>query len=113
MGWTYFYNYDRASRLELCRREFGERTTANKILKDAMIDNVYYAAMKHISTGEIWGLIVLTDMSDGEFGYKDMSEDMMPYYFDCPADIIKLLSPTTNPFSNEWRERCLKKAGAL
>lgn len=112
MGWTYFYNHDRANRIELCRREFGNKPSWATIVKDAIIGTTYYAAMKSTKTGEVWGLVVLTDMADGEFGYKDMSEDMMPYYFDCPVEIIKLLSPTDNQYANEWRQHCLRKAGA-
>ena len=113
MGWTYYCNYGETNRLELCRKEFGRQPSWATIIKDALIDGVYYAAMKSTKTGAIWGLVVLTDISNGEFGYKDMDETMMPYYFDCPKAIIDLLSPTTNELAIKWRQRCLEKAGAI
>jgi hypothetical protein len=40
---------------------------------------------------------------------KNMSEDMMPYYFDCPKSILDLLTKTDNEHSNEWRKRCYEQ----
>lgn len=40
------------------------------------------------------------------FWTKWMSEDMGPYYFDCPERILKLLSPATTPAAQEWRDKC-------
>lgn len=108
MGWTYSFIYGTTDRLELCRNQFGSQPSWATIIKDAIVDDVYYAAMKDTETGTIWGLVVLTDIYNGEFGYKDMSEDMLPYYFDCPKEIIKLLSPTNNEYANQWRQRCLQ-----
>lgn len=113
MGWTYCSNYGETNRLELCRKHFGKQPSWATIVKDAIIDTTYYAAMKDTKTGEVWGLIVLTDICNGEFGYKDMSEDMMPYYFDCPKEIIDPLSPTDNEYAIKWREHCLKNAGEI
>ena len=106
MGWTYYYTYGSTSRIEECRKHFGGLPSWATIVKDALVDNVYYAAMKDSKTQEIWALIVLTDIDNGEFGYKDMSEDMYPYYFDCPIEILRLLSPTDCENAIEWRKHC-------
>ncbi|WP_196769057.1 DUF6927 domain-containing protein [Neomoorella thermoacetica] len=46
------------------------------------------------------------------FGYKDMSEDMGPYYYNCPERILKLLTPTENKLALEWREKCWERIRA-
>ena len=102
-----------------------------------MVGSVYYGAIKYlkrwkvdekgnyikdengrdivenIPTEEqkIVGYVVLTSVRDNYwFGYKDMSEFGMPYYFDCPKGILKLLSETDNEYANEWRKECYKRA---
>lgn len=54
----------------------------------------------------LWALIVITDIADGEFGYKDIDETMGPFYYDCPNVILKLLSSTDNEYAKTWREKC-------
>lgn len=41
------------------------------------------------------------------FQYKIMNESEYPYYFDCPIEIINLLSVTDNKLANEWRKACI------
>ncbi len=104
-----------------------------KVLKSAMVGSVYYAAVTNLkrcvkengeyvmSNGEyvredvpeeereVWAAIFLTktDMKDYyNFYYKDMSEDMLPGYYDCPKGILDLLSPTENENALEWRKKC-------
>ncbi len=106
MGWTYYATYGNINRLDECRRHFGEQPSWATIVKDALVGTTYYAAMKDAKTNEIWALVVLTDIDNGEFGYKDMSEDMLPYYFECPIKILELLSPTDCENAIEWRRHC-------
>jgi len=40
------------------------------------------------------------------FGYKDMSEDMGPFMYECPERILRLLTPTDNEYALEWRRKC-------
>lgn len=108
MGWTYYCTYGKTNRLEECRKHFGGQPSWATIVKDALVDTVYYAAMKDSKTQEVWALIVLTYIDDGEFGYKNMDESMLPYYFDCPIEILELLSPTKNEYANRWRQCCYK-----
>lgn len=114
MGWTYkkplfdYINDRRAACLAECRAEFSKENWAT-VESDTIVNNVYYAAMKRADNGEVFGLVVLVDYIGGEFCYKEMDETMHPYYYDCPAYIIKKLSPTTNDNANEWRRKCLEK----
>lgn len=43
------------------------------------------------------------------FGYKDMDENMGPCSYNCPKDILDLLSPTDNDTAKAWRHECLKR----
>lgn len=106
MGWTYYPTFGKTDRLEECRHSFGKEPNWATIVQDALVDDVYYAAMKSTKTGKIWALIALTDIADGEFGYKDMDETMKPYYYDCPNALLNLLSPTDNEHANIWRAKC-------
>ena len=105
------YDIRKIDRLEECRKEFGRQPSWATIVKDALVGTTYYAAMKDTKTNEVWGLVALTDIDNGEFGYKDMSEDMCPYYFDCPIEILELLSPTENENAIEWRKCCYARHG--
>lgn len=104
------------------------------VLKSAMVGSTYYAAVqimkKYIGKDEngksiyedlpenerhIFAAIFLTytDMKDHfNFGYKDMSESMGPYKYDCPKGILDLLPPTDNEYALEWRKKCYERIEA-
>lgn len=61
------------------------------------------------------GMVVLHQRYGDEFVYKEVSEDMGPCECDCPAAILKLLSPLevicepgsrSYEYAKTWRERC-------
>lgn len=87
-----------------------------RVLKSAMVGTTYYAAVERYNNRkgfrDIGAVICLTcgqtKWDDTVWGYKDMDETMGPYYYDCPAAILDMLTPTDNPTSNEWREACRK-----
>ncbi len=108
MGWSY-RERRASSKIEECRLRFGNEPQWATILKDAMVGGVYYAAMRSAKTGKVWALVVLTDFDNGEFGYKSMDETCGPCCYDCPISILKLLSPTTDKYALEWREKCKEK----
>jgi len=70
-----------------------------------------YAAVErtHLMTGakEVYGLVVaIRHSKDGYVWTKMMDEDMGPYYTECPARILDLLSPTTDESALKWRGWC-------
>ena len=85
------------------------------VLKSAMVGSVYYAAIRREKEGEkpfVWAAVFKTcgKGKDGTvWGYKDMSEDMNPYFYDCPAGILALLTPTESEGANEWRRLCRER----
>lgn len=107
MGWvTYYVPENEIDRLAECRKIFGREPSWATIIKDALVGEVYYAAMRSTRTGKVWALVVLTNVENYEFGYKDMDETVGPCYYDCPNSILNLLSPTDSDYAKEWRAKC-------
>lgn len=123
MGWTETYYYTKLSHKER-RQELDKLFTweseskTYKVLRSSIVSNTYYAAVEMIEkesgSRDVWGTVCLmSERKEGYgywYGYKYMSEDMGPYYYDCPIKILDLLTPTDNEQANEWRKRCYEKA---
>ncbi len=129
MGWTTYraqrYKKGSIDRKAECDSLFSDWY---KVRKSAMVGSVYYSAIEvckrsgkpdengNLTIEDIpenerrtYGIVILTSVNMNSFfnfSYKDMSEDMGPGYSDCPASILKLLSPTDNEWANEWRKAC-------
>jgi hypothetical protein len=57
----------------------------------------------------VFGMVVLISFmpkSSYNFGYKDMDESMGPNYYNCPTEILDMLSVTDSEYANAWRARC-------
>lgn len=88
-----------------------------KVLKSTMVGTVYYAAIEisEEATPEdtrVFAMVALTSVDKKDyfnFGYKDMSESMHPYYYDCPKGILDLLTHTDIKEANDWRGTCREK----
>lgn len=92
--------------------ETGKKATF-KVLDIAIVKrNTAYLAVKRTSldTGEskVFAMVILIRYGRGHFNLttKEMSEDMGPFYYDCPARILDLLTPTEKTEAVMWRERC-------
>jgi hypothetical protein len=113
MGWTSIPN-SRISRghvetpsfrgtvTEFFQREFWP-TGKCTILKGSVVGEAYYAAVR-CADGSVFALVVL--LEGPGICYKEMSEDMGPYYYDCPKSILALLTPTESKTAQEWRSKC-------
>jgi hypothetical protein len=91
---------------------------AYRVLKSALKNRTtYYAAIeqKNVSTGEVVVFAVVILCRFGKwpgghnFGWKDMDETAGPNEDNCPESILKLLTPTSNEYANDWRRRCWEK----
>lgn len=127
MGWTEYRakNYRRqGNKLVVDRKaecdeiftweENGEKRL--EVLKSAMVGSTYYAAVRvrepKVDEVKVIGAVCITSTNARRylnFGYKDMSENMGPYKYDCPKAILDLLTPTDNEYAIEWREKCRQK----
>lgn len=118
MGWTFKYiGYTTSSKKALMREEIAH-WTGIKVLKDAVVNGVYYAACESEKTpNQVWALVCLMRKTKDEFGYKDMEETCGPFEARCPMSIINLLTPTDSKYANDWRDACkaynnIRKNGA-
>lgn len=102
-----------------------------EVIKSRMVGSTYYAAIKTLKecTGKnAEGGYQYTDISPSEqktfavvfltstnmkdyfnFNYKDMDETVGPNYYDCPKNILDILSPTDSEYAKEWRRKCYEK----
>jgi len=124
MGWTTTDDYERFSKGLFSIREYLDRQFASdhpdyprlEILDSSMTGRTeYYAAVRSTDrkSGKVttFALIAMVKYStkawDGHsLGWKEMSENMMPYLFNCPERIIGQLDPTTDARALEWRQKC-------
>jgi hypothetical protein len=114
MGWTYFQATARKRSLDILRDELNSL----EFIDAEQIGRTIYAAVKYPRTTSarfdvfteperVFGLVVLISRRNGQFGYKDMGEEMGPYESACPARILdKLTTPAPNEYARQWRERC-------
>jgi hypothetical protein len=94
-----------------------DRLTGLRVLKSSVRAGTWYAACQVYDAdgpGTTFAAICLIHWNpaarDGYvFGYKDMSENMGPYSYDCPASILDLLGPPANDYAAKWREACRQR----
>lgn len=53
--------------------------------------------------GKSFIVLDLLEKHEGDWGYKDITEDMHPFYYDCPLRLIEAAGPTDHEESNKWR----------
>lgn len=109
MGWDYHHEIAPYDRRAICRRSISDRY---EVVKDAVVGTTYYGAIRCKETGEVYAVVVLTHVDRNgycNFGMKWMDEECGPLYYDCPETILRELSPTTNKYALEWREKCREK----
>lgn len=94
----------------------GNILSIHKVLKSSMVGSTYYAAVTTAKPGKPTVVRAAVFLTCGRvkhdaciWGYKDIDETMHPYYYDCPASILALLTPTDSKCANEWREGCRRK----
>lgn len=82
-------------------------------LKLSKVGSVIYVAVEVTSkkdkTRDVIASVVKTSIDNSDyfnFCYKTMSEDVAPYFYDCPISILKTLTETDSEWANEWRKKC-------
>lgn len=130
MGWTFqpakhYNNAHKINRKAECDDLINNSGTL-RVEKSAIVGATYYAAVTRTGKYENGGIVTLspdkqhtfgavirTSVRSNDyynFGYKEMDESMGPYQYDCPKNIIELLSPTNDQCTLDWRNNCLKRA---
>ena len=124
MGWTTTADYERHNKGLFTIREYLDRQFASdhpdyprhEIIDSSLHGRTeYYAAMRSTDrdTGKVivFALIAMVsyqprDPEGYTLGWKEMSESSLPYVFNCPERILKLLDPPRNENAAEWRRTC-------
>ena len=119
MGWHYERKPDGLSLSEDLAAKFSfETETQSSVVLDCALAKLRVAYMavrttiKNTGNTRVHGLICRVDYRPDEYfslGLKDMDESEHPYYYDCPARILDLLSPTDDPNALRWRESCRRE----
>jgi hypothetical protein len=109
MGWTAMHRLRGRSNQEFFQEVlFGHQSSTYEILDMATVGGAAYAAVRDRRDQHVWAMVVSISWTRGyvNFRYKEMEEAQIPGYYDCPARILDLLTPTENPLALEWRASC-------
>lgn len=111
MGWT-SYHTERSTKDEII---YSLERYGHKVLKYAAVNGAHYAAVLELNSNKVFGYVALVRRSSTyeNFCIKEMDDTMGPCYYDCPAAILDLLSPTESEFANNWRKKCRECANIL
>jgi len=122
MGWSFTNKREGVSTKEFFKEEFimDNEKNVGRVLDCKIRKGVAYVAyeIKNKITNEIKVTAIVCILSyrgdeQYNFGYKDMTEDMHPYYYNCSKSILKLLTKTDNEMAQCWRKECLKAVGEV
>lgn len=91
-------------------KDFGGQQSPCEVVKAVKVGSVIYSAVRNKKTDEVFGVVSLTSIDKGYVMFKEMSEDMLPYYYDCPKSVLNLLSKTEEANALEWRKKCEEQA---
>lgn len=117
MGWDYQHVDSPINRVELMMKEYTWESETKRYtpLKGVCVNQVVYLAVeeycKQTQEKNVFAIVAQTRVAQDyfNFGFKGNSEDCGPCFYDCPASILDLLTPTTSKWANEWREKCREK----
>jgi hypothetical protein len=80
------------------------------LIDSSVVGNTYFGLHERTDAGNLQRLITvcLISKAGGTWGYKSMSEDMGPYYFNCPLRILDKADevPAVSYSATEWRANC-------
>jgi hypothetical protein len=109
MGWYYTYGIRTARDMkDSILRDIGNGRT---VLASGGSGREFYVAYL-CANGERAIELFLIEQSDGEYGYKPISEDMGPYYYNCPEKVIKAAGECSpeRKTASDWRIKCREYA---
>lgn len=119
MGWTFYADRPGFTRAEMIAREFTQPATVDNPRAwgfDMIAERgaTVYAIMWRDAPGEArryFGAVFLTQRRRGEFGYKDITEDMGPCQCEMPARMLERLETVAplaaddSSYARQWREK--------
>lgn len=105
MGWLFdYHDIGRKAYIEkiTSKAHFGEGYTP---LMHRAVGNHVWQLVRHEPTGRKFiTLDLIAKQKDAGWGYKGLSEDMGPYYYDCPLSLLDAADPPINDTAATWRQ---------
>lgn len=101
MGWT-GTSFHGGSLEDFFKKEF----PGIEFIRTSRTGGAFYAAYRTEENRNIRALVVLVKTSAGQITYKEMSEDMEPFYYACPEKILDILDPPESCHAEKWRAKC-------
>jgi hypothetical protein len=106
MGWSFAYrDIGRKAHIEelTSQKHFAEGYTP---LEHRVVGNHVWQLVRIESEGRTFITLDLIAKARGEgWGYKGMSEDSGPYYFDCPLSLLNKADPPASEYGAAWRQK--------
>jgi hypothetical protein len=123
MGWTFFPDTASKTAKQIIVEEFsqyGADDWAHGVEYATQNGSTVYLVMWRENLAQkvarsYYGLIVLTCRKKGQFGYKEMGEEMGPYHYGATlkmVDLLDRLAPNENGYALKWRETVRQKLAA-
>lgn len=117
MGWTVTFKSPSINTVEylIGELERSSELVQHHVRSAAAVKDTVYAAVEHVDKlthlSYVFAVVILTEtyddrIDDLNFGFKELDETAGPYYYDCPANILDLLSPTNNEQAMNRRATC-------
>lgn len=106
------YHRDRG---ESNREHFAKEFPDWNILADSTVNSVWYAAVcRKDNPDEVFAAVFKIQWTRDYFNFtvKHMDETVGPGYYDAPAKVLDLLTPTEYDYANEWRAQCRETIAA-
>lgn len=112
MGWTFPFNASRSQVIDELTREQSSDGRVFRTHRKCFRGNTMYALHESGPEGDTrkWIGIYLLQRHRGDWGYKDMCEDMHPYYYDCPVSYLDEADEATTENAKEWRRLVREQA---
>ena len=116
MGWLFYHRPRGGKMVDEFSKQFdydndkasGKVIACKTYARKGIAYLAYEIKRKEAGERDVIGVVVLIKFvrDHYNFGYKDMTEDMGPYFYACPQLILNLLTPTDNENALAWRKRC-------
>jgi hypothetical protein len=109
MGWLFSYEWDSPRAIQ---------ESLNRQRRLPIVAQAATLAGKHLWTvyqmpdGRRFISLDLIKHNNGRWGYKDMNEDMGPFYYDCPLKLLDVAGAPPTEDAAKWRAEVLRRKQA-
>lgn len=102
MGWTFLHNApDKRQVIEMCTRS----SDTLKCVMKAVHGNHLWTVWENSVTKKKSIILFLLGKDRGNWGYKDITEIMGPWEYDCPLSFLDAVPEPDTRSAKEWREK--------